>query len=71
VVRWIAISLMVLALVVALAVAVLVARVISQAAKRRGRSRRVFFWVSFVFFPIGALICWLIVLGSERPHPKT
>jgi len=70
VVRWVVISLVVLAWLVALAIAFLVARLIGQAAERRGRSKRVFLWVSFLLFPIGALICVLIVLGTERPAPK-
>jgi NADH:ubiquinone oxidoreductase subunit 6 (subunit J) len=69
-VRWIVIFLMVIAVLVVFTVAVLLARLIGQAAEQRGRNGRIFFWVSFLLFPIGALICWLLVLATARPETR-
>lgn len=64
-VRWIVIVLAVLVLVAYFTVAVFIARLLGRAAERRGRSQRVFSWVSFLLFPIGAVIAWLVPLGSR------
>jgi MFS family permease len=69
-VRWIVIVLAVLALVAYFSVAVLIARLLGRAADRKGRSQRAFFWVSFLLFPIGTVIAWLVLLGSKSPESK-
>lgn len=58
----------VLALVAYFAVAVLIARLLGEAANRRGRSQRAFFWVSFLLFPLGSPIAWLVLQNSRAPE---
>lgn len=58
----------VLAFVAYFAVAVLIARLLGEAANRRGRSQRAFFWVSFLLFPLGPLIAWLVLQNSRAPE---
>ena len=69
-VRWIVIVIAVLALVAYFVVALLIARLLGKAANLKGRSQRVFFWVSFLLFPIGTLVAWLVLLGSGAPESK-
>lgn len=57
-------------LLVFLAAAIVISLLIGRAAERKGRSRLAFFWISFLLFPLGAIIMGIIVATLANPDPK-
>lgn len=49
-----------------LLIAVLVSWAIAGGAQRKGKSRQLFFWLSFLLFPIGAVVMGIIVATSPQ-----
>lgn len=63
-----AVPLLIFAVIVAVAIAVSLA--IGKAAERKGRSRWAFFWISFLLFPLGAIVMGIIVATLADPEPR-
>lgn len=50
-------------------IAVLVSWAIAGGAQRKGKSRQLFFWVSFLLFPIGAVVMGILVATAPSNGP--
>jgi hypothetical protein len=59
------------ALTVWVLIAVLISWAIAGSAQRKGKSRLVFFWVSFLLFPIGAVVMGIIVATANPTQPSS
>jgi MFS family permease len=58
-------------LIVFLAAAIVISLLIGRAAERKGRSKLAFFWISFLLFPLGAIIMGIIVATLAPPESTT
>jgi glycerol uptake facilitator-like aquaporin len=50
---------------------ILISRLIGKAAERKGRSKWTFFWISFLLFPLGALVMGIIVATIAPPQASS
>lgn len=52
---------------VGIALSILVSLAIGRAAERKNRSKWAFFWISFLLFPLGAIVMGIIVATIAPP----